>query len=140
MIGYSPKNSKSSYKDLDLYIGNRVKFRRSALGISQDRLGMYLGITFQQIQKYEKGVNRISASTLYNIANALSTDFAYFVRGYQNSSLRENNVPSYEFDNSKKKESMDLLRSYYKITDPVVRKKILSIIKTFATTTSKNAT
>ncbi|MDR1334260.1 MAG: helix-turn-helix domain-containing protein, partial [Holosporaceae bacterium] len=69
---YSDTNKKSPCGDLDVYIGKRVKSRRSLLGISQEKLGSSLGITFQQIQKYEKGVNRISASSLYNIANALS--------------------------------------------------------------------
>jgi transcriptional regulator with XRE-family HTH domain len=137
MANYRSVNLKSPSGDLDSYIGSRVKFRRSALGISQDKLGENLGVTFQQIQKYEKGINRISASTLYNIAGVLSTDFSYFIRGYQNSSLNDENVPVYEFDNSKKKESTELLRSYYKITDPTVRKKIVELIKALSFTLAK---
>ena len=81
MADYNGVKTKNINKDLDIYIGNRVKLRRTMLGISQDRLGTSLGITFQQIQKYEKGVNRISASTLYSIANILGVDFSYFIEG-----------------------------------------------------------
>ncbi|MDR1375769.1 MAG: helix-turn-helix domain-containing protein [Holosporaceae bacterium] len=140
MAGYSQikKGGKSHFMDLDFYIGSKVKSRRSALGISQDKLGSYLGVTFQQVQKYEKGVNRISASALYSIASALSIDFSYFVEGYHShSSLKDDNVPSYEFDNLKKRESIELLRAYYKISNPAMRKKILDLIKAFSTSLSK---
>jgi transcriptional regulator with XRE-family HTH domain len=140
MAGYSQiKTGKKSHSgDLDFYIGSRVKSRRSALGISQDKLGSYLGVTFQQIQKYEKGANRISASALYNIANALSIDFSYFVDGYRGrSSVYEDDVPNYELDKLKKRESIELLRAYYKISNPAVRKKILDMIKAFSTNLSK---
>ncbi|MDR2068080.1 MAG: helix-turn-helix domain-containing protein [Holosporaceae bacterium] len=141
MTEYSQvKTSKKSRSgDLDFYIGSRVKSRRSALGISQDKLGSYLGITFQQIQKYEKGANRISASTLYSIANALSIDFSYFVDGYQGcSSMHDENAISYEFNNLKKRESIELLRAYYKILNPALRKKILDMIKAFSSSLSKD--
>ncbi|MDR3186814.1 MAG: helix-turn-helix domain-containing protein [Holosporaceae bacterium] len=132
-------NKKSHSGDLDYYIGSRVKSRRSALGISQDKLGSCLGVTFQQIQKYEKGANRISASALYSIANALSIDFSYFVDGYHGiSSANDENVPNYEFDNLKKRESIELLRAYYKISSPAVRKKVLDMIRAFSTSLSKN--
>ena len=131
MAHYDIVKSKNANKNLDVYIGNRVKFRRTMLGISQDKLGTSLGITFQQIQKYEKGVNRISASTLYSIANVLGVDFSYFVEGYDNSSseLHDDNSPAYEADNTKKKETGELLRAYYKISDSGLRKKILDFVK-----------
>ena len=66
-----------SCKSLDEYIGQRLKARRTMMGISQTKLGESLGVTFQQIQKYEKGVNRISASMLYNISVILGVDFSY---------------------------------------------------------------
>jgi transcriptional regulator with XRE-family HTH domain len=115
--------------DLDFYIGSRVKSRRSALGITQDKLGNYLGVTYQQIQKYENGVDRISASTLYNIASALSIDIAYFFDGYHGYS------PSNE-DNVFNTESSNLLRAFYKIQNSVLRKKIIAMIKAFSTNRS----
>jgi len=135
MSDYSQPVAKSHRSYLDIYIGERVKSRRSFLGISQEKLGSHLGVTFQQIQKYEKGINRISASMLHGIANFLSVDFSYFVDGYKGeSSLREESTPVYEMDNTKKKETTDLLRAYYKITDPVVRKKALELVKAIAAT------
>lgn len=118
--------------DLDKHIGERVKTRRIALGISQNKLGIHLGVTFQQIQKYEKGINRISASTLYRIAGALSVDYSYFFEGFGSHILKEENVPAYEYDSSKKKETTELLKAYYKISSPAVRKKLLELIKSFA--------
>lgn len=123
--------------NLDKYIGEKVKARRMALRISQNKLGAHLGVTFQQIQKYEKGINRISASTLYRIAEALSVDYSYFFEGFGSNSLKEENVPVYEYDNGKKKETTELLRAYYKISSPAVRKKILDLIKSFANADAK---
>ena len=138
MANYDIMKSKNANKNLDVYIGNRVKFRRTMLGISQDKLGTSLGITFQQIQKYEKGVNRISASTLYSIANVLGVDFSYFVEGYDNSSeLHDDNSPTYEADNTKKKETSELLRAYYKISDSGLRKKILDFVKGLSSSVKK---
>ena len=138
MADYNGLRTKNINRDLDIYIGNRVKLRRTMLGISQDRLGTSLGITFQQIQKYEKGVNRISASTLYNIANVLGVDFSYFIEGFEgNNEIRDENVPAYEFDNTKKKETMELLRAYYKISDPMLRKRVLDFVKGLSSSVKK---
>ena len=63
---------------IDVHVGNRIKIRRNLLGWSQETLGAKLGLTFQQVQKYEKGIDRISASTLYTIANVLNTNLSYF--------------------------------------------------------------
>ena len=138
MADYNGVKTKNINKDLDIYIGNRVKLRRTMLGISQDRLGTSLGITFQQIQKYEKGVNRISASTLYSIANILGVDFSYFIEGFEGGEeVRDENVPAYEFDNTKKKETMELLRAYYKISDPMLRKRVLDFVKGLSSSVKK---
>ena len=66
---------------IDLHVGGRVRLRRKLLGISQDQLAMALGITFQQIQKYERGANRVSASKLYEIAKTLQVPVAFFFEG-----------------------------------------------------------
>ncbi|MDR0678240.1 MAG: helix-turn-helix domain-containing protein [Holosporaceae bacterium] len=133
MASYFVQKTIAPRNDLDSYIGSRVKSRRTLLGISQEKLGNYLGITFQQIQKYEKGTNRISASTLYNIANILSVDISYFMEGYKDvPSLNEDGAPVYEMDLTKKKETTELLRSYSKITAPVVRKKISELVRSIS--------
>ncbi|MDR1334577.1 MAG: helix-turn-helix domain-containing protein [Holosporaceae bacterium] len=136
MANYSTTSKRSVQSDLDTYIGKRVKSRRSLLGISQEKLGNYLGITFQQIQKYEKGVNRISASSLYNIANVLSVDWSYFVDGYGESfQLNEEGSPVYETNHSlKKKEVEELLHHYGKIADEQIREKIVEMVKALSST------
>jgi transcriptional regulator with XRE-family HTH domain len=135
-LDYNIDKIKKVSKNLDAFIGNKIKFRRSMLSISQDKLGSYLGVTFQQIQKYEKGANRVSASMLYRIANFLDVNMSFFTDGFDNPSkiLNDENHPIYNIDISKKKESIDLLKAYYKIKDPSVRKKILKLIKTFSVT------
>jgi transcriptional regulator with XRE-family HTH domain len=138
MADYSELKEKSSRDSIDLHIGKRVKARRFFLGISQEKLGNCLGVTFQQIQKYEKGTNRISAGTLYNIANILAIDISYFYDGYQQApSLNEESKPVYNSDQSKNKEISELLRSFYKITDAVIRKKVLDLIKSIVSAQKK---
>ena len=66
---------------VDLHVGSRIRLRRKILGVSQERLADALGLTFQQVQKYERGANRVSASKLYEIAATLQTQIAYFFAG-----------------------------------------------------------
>jgi transcriptional regulator with XRE-family HTH domain len=133
MADYSTISKRSVHNDLDEYIGSRVKSRRGFLGISQERLGNCLGITFQQIQKYEKGINRISASSLYNIANVLSVDWSYFVEGYNSSgTLKEDGSLTYETDNMKNSDAAELLHFYEKINDSKLRKKVIDLVKAIA--------
>src|SRR3982751_2918628 len=73
--------AQRSPNPVDLHVGSRVRMRRKMLGISQERLAEALGLTFQQVQKYERGANRVSASKLYEIARFLSTPVAYFFEG-----------------------------------------------------------
>jgi transcriptional regulator with XRE-family HTH domain len=135
MTNYPAQKTKVSRDGLDVYIGGKVKLRRTLLGISQEKLGHYLGVTFQQVQKYEKGINRISASTLYGIANILSVDFSYFVDGYCSAgAFNEDRVPIYGIDDSRKKETAELLRTYYKVSDSTIRKKMLELMKTISAT------
>lgn len=72
---------------VDLHVGTRVRMRRKILGISQEKLAEELGLTFQQVQKYERGANRVSASKLYEIARALSAPVAYFFDGLSDPTL-----------------------------------------------------
>jgi transcriptional regulator with XRE-family HTH domain len=68
---------------VDLHVGARVRIRRKALGVSQEKVAHALGLTFQQVQKYERGTNRISASKLFEIANFLEVPVAYFYEGLE---------------------------------------------------------
>jgi transcriptional regulator with XRE-family HTH domain len=136
MVSYSTPSKRSVQSDLDAHIGKRVKSRRSTMGISQEKLGSHLGITFQQIQKYEKGVNRISASSLHNIANLLAVDLSYFVEGYgELQQLNDEETPVYDSNRfAKKKEIEELLLFYNKIDDPQIREKIIEMVKSVSST------
>ena len=137
-LDYRLSKVRNTNKELDTYIGGRIKCRRSMLGMSQDKLGSHLGITFQQIQKYEKGANRVSASMLHQISNILSVDITYFTNGFDGRKmLQETNSSAYAADAAKRKESADLLKAYYKIDDQSIRKKILKLVKTFSSATKK---
>lgn len=119
---------------VDVHVGSRVRLRRTVLGMSQERLADQLGITFQQVQKYENGSNRIGASRLYMIATILNVSVEYFYEGYKSDALEVNEEVS-EFDRQlNKRESIDLIRAYYSIADDKVRKKVLDLVKSMAKT------
>lgn len=102
---------------LDTFIGEKVKQHRIAAGMSQNKLASYLGVTFQQVQKYEKGINRISASTLYTIANVLNTNLSYFFEGFGEEKLHSQS-------NENHKERLDLIRSFSAIRNEKLKSRI----------------
>jgi transcriptional regulator with XRE-family HTH domain len=111
--------------DLDSFIGEKVKKRRLELGISQGKLGEYLGVSFQQIQKYENGKNRVSASTLVQISRILKASLSYFVNDYDKiDALHDKSTLSYSI-----KESTLLTSYFFKIKDSSLRKQILDLTK-----------
>lgn len=136
---------KDATRSLDQYIGSKIRERRSSMGISQEKLGEKVGITFQQVQKYERGQNRVSASMLYNIANILNVDFAFFTDGFGAtacpSELHDPNVPVYSTsglrgisrDKPSKPEDAAIVRTLSKIDNSDVKRKFLAILKLFIT-------
>lgn len=127
---------------VDVHVGTRVRMRRSLLGISQEKLAEAVGLTFQQIQKYERGTNRVSASRLYQFSKILEVPISYFFEkfvendsaqtlGYQ--ALADNEQQGLINDDiMNSKETLDLIRVYYSIKDPDVRKDFLKTIKSMA--------
>lgn len=116
---------KMEVTDLDSFIGEKVKKRRLELGISQGKLGEYLGVSFQQIQKYENGKNRVSASTLVQISRILKASLSYFVNDYDKiDALHDKSTLSYSI-----KESTLLTSYFFKIKDSSLRKQILDLTK-----------
>ena len=99
---------------VDVHVGKRIRHRRWMLGMTQQKLAELVGIRFQQIQKYETGMNRVSASRLWDIADALSVPVSFFFDG-----LRENRAAPgpLEGDILADREAMELLRSYYAIPE-----------------------
>lgn len=104
---------------VDVHVGKRIRQRRWLVGMTQQKLAECVGIKFQQIQKYETGANRVSASRLWDIADALEVDVAFFFEGLREenegaSSASDTAVPA---DMMGDKEAMDLIRSYYAIPE-----------------------
>jgi len=129
---------KKQANPVDAQVGNRVRLRRMLIGMSQEKLGEMLGLTFQQVQKYEKGVNRIGAGRLFHIAQILSVPIDYFyegvvdqlpapAKGFAEDAARP---PVMEFLSSG--EGLQLSLAFMRITDPKVRKRVLELVKSLA--------
>ncbi len=133
--------NKKKPNPIDIHVGSRIRLRRNMLGMSQEKLGEGLGITFQQIQKYEKGTNRVGASRLQAISTVLGVPVSFFFEdapGQQaeNSGLAEDSSTTYVVDFLNSAEGLQLNRSFVKITDDKVRKKIIDLVKALSTDTN----
>ena len=121
---------------IDVHVGSRVRLRRTMIGMSQEKLGDALGITFQQIQKYEKGANRIGASRLQQISKVLGTPISFFFKdapgGTESSGMAEGNSTNYVVDFLSSSEGLQLNRAFVKIGDPKVRRKLIELAKALA--------
>ena len=130
--------SKKSPNPIDIHVGSRVRLRRMMLGMSQEKLGESLGITFQQIQKYEKGTNRVGASRLQNISSILNVPVSFFFEdapGEQadaQTGLAEASSSNYVVDFLSSSEGLQLNRAFVKIGDPKVRRKLVDLVKALA--------
>ncbi|MBV8574231.1 MAG: helix-turn-helix domain-containing protein [Acetobacteraceae bacterium] len=127
---------------IDVHVGSRIRLRRTLLGMSQERLGEALGLTFQQVQKYERGVNRVGASRLFDLSRVLDVPISFFfddmpdslasVYGGQASRRATGFAESQEGfgdETLNRRETLELVRAYYRITDPAVRKRVFELIK-----------
>ena len=117
---------KKAPNPIDKHVGSRVRMRRVLIGMSQEKLGEALGLTFQQVQKYEKGVNRVGAARLQQIAYALDVPVTFFYDG--DNKARE--VESLLFLDSAF--SLRLLRAYSKIKDQTVQQQLVSLMESIA--------
>ena len=135
----SNKKTKGTPSEMDVHVGQRLRVRRSLLGLSQEKLAEALGITFQQVQKYERGTNRVSAGRLFDLGNILEVPVSYFFEQFgqdQNAAvgLSDNAQDAFEHDDiMNSKETLDLVRTYYSVQDPAARKDIIKFIKSMAT-------
>jgi transcriptional regulator with XRE-family HTH domain len=128
---------------VDVHVGNRVRLRRTLLGMSQEKLGESLGLTFQQVQKYERGANRIGASRLWDLSRVLDCPVAFFFEEMdqetasaspRNLSVETPDLEPREGDQMTKRETLELVRAYYRIKDYHVRRRIYELAKSLATT------
>ena len=120
---------------IDIHVGGRVRLRRMMLGMSQEKLGEQLGITFQQIQKYEKGTNRIGASRLQNIATVLSVPVGFFFDGAPGNTATgaaDSKSGSYVVDFLSSSEGLQLNRAFVRIADSKVRRRIVDLVRSLA--------
>lgn len=102
---------------VDVHVGKRIRQRRWLVGMTQQKLAECVGIKFQQIQKYETGANRVSASRLWDIADALEVDVAFFFEGLKSEAEHADGHDAIPADMMGDKEAMDLVRSYYAIPE-----------------------
>lgn len=126
---------------VDTHVGQRLRLRRMMLGLSQEKLGEQLGLTFQQVQKYEKGVNRIGASRLFDLSQVLSVPIQYFyeelapetfdtsgqVRGFAD---RSSDTYVVEFLSTR--EGLELNKAFTRVSDPRVRRSIIDLVRSLA--------
>jgi transcriptional regulator with XRE-family HTH domain len=102
---------------VDVHVGKRIRHRRWLIGMTQQQLGEQVGIKFQQIQKYETGANRVSASRLWDIADALGVPVSFFFEGLEDASKDNTEKTAVPADLMGDKEALDLVRSYYAIPE-----------------------
>lgn len=140
-----PKKTPGQPNPIDIYVGARLRQRRTLLGMSQGKLGDTVGLTFQQIQKYERGANRIGASRLYDLSRILDVSISYFFddmpeeisegRYHEVNKHLSTDVSAFEADDMVRRETLELVRNYYKVTNPIVRRRLFEITKVLASDT-----
>ena len=129
---------------IDVHVGRRVKMRRMLIGMSQEKLGEQLGLTFQQVQKYEKGANRIGASRLWDLSRILDVPVRFFFEGARAEAsggagqpaegFTEEQQPDYVLDFVQSSEGVQLIKAFIQIKDDNVRRGIVNLAKTLAKT------
>ena len=123
---------------VDIHVGNRVRQRRTLMGLSQERLASALDLTFQQVQKYERGANRIGAGRLFQLARALEVPVAYFFEDLDDggtiaqAAVAEDGPTPYQADPMAQRETLLLVRAYYAIPDPAVRRRMLDLMRSMS--------
>ena len=120
---------------VDIHVGSRVRLRRTLLGMSQEKLGNALGLTFQQVQKYERGTNRIGSSRLFLLSRILDVPVSFFFDDMSPEiasgrvGFAEAAQANFDQDDLAKRETLELVRAYYKIRDAGVRKRLFDLVK-----------
>lgn len=127
---------------IDIHVGGRVRLRRTLLGLSQEKLGDAIGLTFQQVQKYERGANRIGASRLFDLARVLDVPVSFFFDDMAAEISRHGAgggvnggrlaAGACDADSMSKRETLELVRAYYAIPEPAVRKRLFDLAKALA--------
>lgn len=131
--------AKKAPNPIDKHVGSRVRMRRMMVGMSQEKLGDALGLTFQQVQKYEKGTNRIGASRLQQISNILQVPVSFFFEGAPHlagghgaGGLEEAPSPAYVSDFLATSDGLSLTKSFMRIKDAKLRRRIVDLVEQIA--------
>lgn len=137
----SPKGSRRP-NPIDIHVGSRVRLQRMLLSMSQEKLGEKLGLTFQQVQKYEKGINRIGASRLFDLSKVLGVPVQFFYdqapgstpanNQSQPTGFSEESAEGYIVNFLSTREGLELNKSFVRITNPKVRRHIVDLVRSLA--------
>jgi transcriptional regulator with XRE-family HTH domain len=140
-VGGKRRHSSEKPNPIDVHVGARVRLRRTLLGMSQEKLGDAIGLTFQQVQKYERGTNRIGASRLFDLSRVLDVPVSFFFDELDPAlatdsilpdGLSETPAASYEANRVLKRETLELVRAYQRIPDPLTRRRLFDLAKAVA--------
>ncbi len=133
------KQTSRGPNSIDIHVGSRVRLRRNQLGLTLMTLAKAVGVTYQQLQKYERGVNRVGASRLFNLSRVLGVPISYFfedlspaaagARKRRARGLSEVPAAVLEPDSLSKPETVELIRAYYRVKDPGLRKRVLDLLQ-----------
>ena len=113
---------------VDVHVGTRLRQRRTLLGMSQEKLAAAFGVSFQQIQKYERGANRVSASRLHQLTRILNVPVGYFFEGMTDVP-QNGHHPAHDSEMVASRETLELVRAYYRIEDPTVRRRLVDLLR-----------
>ncbi len=131
----SSKQKKKGPNPVDVHVGSRVRLRRMLVGLSQEKLGDSMGLTFQQIQKYEKGVNRIGASRLFKLSQVLDVPVQFFfdgmpaVDGGGVSETVDGESESFLYEFLNTRDGLELNRAFMKVSNPEVRRAVIDLVR-----------
>ncbi len=138
--GVKTRPSRGGPNPIDIHVGARVRLRRNLLGLTLQTLAKAVGVTYQQLQKYERGVNRIGASRLFNLSQVLDVPVSFFFedlspaaagagRKGRAKGFSEAPVSAIDFDVLSERETIKLVRAYYRVTNPRIRKRVLDLLE-----------
>ena len=137
-----PERPDSAVDPVDLHVGARIRMRRRFIGMSQQSLADTLGLTFQQVQKYERGANRIGASRMYDLAHVLDVPVSFFFEDMPDDVKQRDAAPIAVPDEEEtagaepnplnRRETLELVRAYYRIQSARVRKRMFELVKAVA--------
>jgi transcriptional regulator with XRE-family HTH domain len=134
-IAEATSETERSPNPIDIHVGSRVRLRRLLLGMSQEKLGDELGVTFQQVQKYERGANRIGASRLYRVSKVLQVPVGFFFEGLEGAPVggfAEGDQTPLVDDFINSPEGVALAAAFARIREPSVRRKLLELARTLS--------